>query len=159
MMKNNKEAVESELLNTDHQKQLDSFNDHQKDNRGRATLLANYVFVLAGACFTASITVFSSRPKEQITPAIVELIHSSWLSLFISVISFLAVIAIMIFRDYIFAELTWRRDLSRKRRYLEEDSPAYATVDAALLVCGLIGICTFTHGLYALIGAATLLIS
>jgi len=139
----------------DHQKRLDSFNDHQKDNRGRITLLANYVFVLAGASFTASVTVFSSRPKEEITSLISGLLHDSWFGLFASVVSFLAVIAIMIARDYFFAELTWRPSLTNETPVLNSRSGVYKAVDFLLLLAGAVGIYAFVYGLYNLTKAAT----
>ncbi|NOT69588.1 MAG: hypothetical protein HOP04_15040 [Methylophilaceae bacterium] len=85
-------------------KAVESFNDHQKDNRNRATQLANYAFILAGGSFTASVTVFASQPKEQITAAITHFLHASWYNLFLAMVAFFTMLTVMVIRDYFIAE-------------------------------------------------------
>ena len=142
-------------------KALDSFNDHQKDNRGRATQLVNYALLLAGGSFTASVTVFSSRPRELITPVIVHFLHDGWYNLFLSMVSFFAVVCVMIIRDYFIAEVTWRPKLFGKKPYLDGKplTCAYVAFEVLLLGAGFFGFGTLSLGLYNIMKAACALIA
>jgi hypothetical protein len=142
-------------------KELDSFNDHQKDNRNRATQLANYAFLLAGGSFTASITVFSSRPKEQITASIVHFLHIGWYNLFLSMVAFFVLVLVMIFRDYFVAEVKWRPMLDGKEPYLKGQKfiCTYVIFELVLIAAGIFGSATLCYGLYKTMQAAFKLVS
>lgn len=142
------------------QKAFDSFNDHQKDNRGRATQLVNYAFLLAGGSFTASVTVFSSMQKTQLTPAIVRALHNGWYNLFLSMIAFFSFVAVMVVRDYVVAEVNWRPKLFGKSPYLEGRRLAYCYVGFEMLLIGsgVFGFGTLCYGLYNIMQAACSLV-
>ena len=137
-------------------KELDSFNDHQKDNRNRATQLANYAFLLAGGSFTASVTDFASRPKEQITAAIVHFLHVAWYNLFLSMVAFFTMVLVMIIRDYFVAEVNWRPRLNEKDPYLKGRKLicAYVIFELTLIAAGIFGSSTLCYGLYKIMQAA-----
>jgi len=142
-------------------KALDSFNDHQKDNRSRAAQLVNYAFLLAGGSFTASVTVFASRPREQLTPVIVHFLHDGWYNLFLSMVAFFAVVFVMIVRDYFVAEVTWRPKLSGKKPYLDGNplTCAYVAFELLLMGAGFFGFGTLSVGLYNIMEAACALVA
>jgi hypothetical protein len=142
-------------------KALDSFNDHQKDNRSRATQLVNYAFLLAGGSFTASVTVFSSRPKEQLTPALVQFLHDGWYNLFLSMVAFFALVTVMIVRDYFIAEANWRPRLHGKKPFLDGRPLTYIYVGFELLLfaSGFFGFGTLSYGLYKIMEAACALVA
>lgn len=154
-MSESKETTETD------QKAFDSFNEHQKDNRSRATQLVNYAFLLAGGTFTASITVFASRPKNQISPAIIGYLHNGWFNLFLSMVSFFALIFVMILRDYFIAEVTWRPRLYGKQSHMQGKKLAITLVafEITLLSSGVFGFCTLSYGLYQIMEAACELIA
>ncbi len=143
------------------QKAFDSFNDHQKDNRGRATQLVNYGFLLAGGSFTASVTVFSSRPKDQITEIIVRFLHDGWYNLFLSMVSFFALLTLMVVRDYFVAEVNWRPRLHGKKAWIEGKSLmcCYVVFELSLFVSGFFGFGTLSYGLYNIMEAACALVA
>jgi hypothetical protein len=142
-------------------KALDSFNDHQKDNRSRATQLVNYAFLLAGGSFTASVTVFSSRSKEQLTPVLVQFLHDGWYNLFLSMVAFFTLVTVMIVRDYFIAEINWRPRLHKKKPFLEGKPLTYAYVGFELLLfgSGIFGFGTLSYGLYKIMEAACALVA
>ena len=142
-------------------KDIDSFNDHQKDNRNRATQLANYSFILAGGSFTASLTLFASRPKGQLTPSIVYFLHLGWYNLFLSMVAFFAMVLVMIFRDYFFAEAVWRPKLTGKEPYLKGKklTSAYVILELIMLSLGVFGFSTLFYGLYKIMQATFKLVS
>ena len=156
-MKMNEESSNPELL----RKAFDSFNDHQKDNRGRATQLVNYAFLLAGGTFTASVTVFSSRPKNQITPIIVGYLQNGWYNLFLSMVAFFGLIFLMILRDYFTAEILWRPRLYGKQPYIQERLYKIIILcfEAAIFACGIFGFCALAYGLNQIMEAACSLIA
>lgn len=142
-------------------KAVESFNDHQKDNRNRATQLVNYAFLLAGGTFTASVTVFSSRPREQLTPAIVQFLHDGWYNLFLSMVAFFALVMVMVVRDYFVAEIRWRPTLMGKKPFLD-GKPfvfAYVSFELLLLGSGFFGFGTLCSGLYNIMEAACALVA
>jgi len=143
------------------QKEFDRFNDHQKDNRSRATQLVNYAFLLAGGTFTASVTVFTSRPKDQITSTIVSYLYNGWYNLFLSIVAFFGLIFVMIIRDYFTAEVIWRPTLYGGTSYI---SNKYFTVvfwafEFVIVVSGIFGFCTLAYGLQQIMEAACALIA
>lgn len=143
------------------QKAHDSFNDHQKDNRGRATQLVNYAFLLAGGSFTASVTIFASRPKGQLSPALVHLLHDGWYNLFLATIAFFALVFVMILRDYTIAEACWRPKLSGKAPYLQGKPLMYVYIffESSIIGAGLFGFGTLSYGLYKIMEAACALVA
>ena len=142
-------------------KEIDSFNDHQKDNRNRATQLANYAFLLAGGSFTASVTIFASRPKEQITNTIVHFLHNGWYNLFIAMVSFFTMILVIVLRDYFIAEINWRPILDDREPYLKSKKyvGCYIVFEVIILAAGLFGFGTLIYGLYMIMEAASTLVS
>ncbi len=143
------------------QKEYDSFNEHQKDNRARATLLASYAFILAGGSFTASVTLFASRPKDQLTPIIVNFLHLGWFNLFLSMAAFFAMVLIMIIRDYFSAEVNWRPRLKGKEPYLKTSmfNGVIVFFEIAMFATGLFGFSTLIYGLHKIMLAAINLVS
>jgi hypothetical protein len=142
-------------------KAVESFNDHQKDNRNRATQLANYAFILAGGSFTASVTVFASRPKEQITATIVHFLHAGWYNLFLAMVAFFTMLTVMVIRDYFIAEVGWRPQLTGKEPYLKGKKYycTYIAFELLLFASGLFGFGTLSYGLYKIMGAACALVT
>jgi hypothetical protein len=151
----------SNETNDTKQKAKDSFNDYQKDTRGRVTQLANYAFLLAGSSFTATVTVFSSRPKSDLTPVLVQFLHSGWCSLFLSMAAFFALIAVMVVRDYSVAEMVWRPKIEGKQPLLNEAwfHRLWVSVEAVLLVLGIFGSGALCYGLYSIMMAARVLVA
>lgn len=149
---NNYEAV---------QKEYDSFNAHQKDNRGRTTQLVNYAFLLAGGSFTSSVALFASRPKDQMSLVLVNFLHVGWYNLFLATISFFAVVFIMILRDYIYAEACWRPKLSGQLPRIEGKWLSFFQIffDFSIILAGLFGFATLSYGLYEIMEAACVLVA
>ena len=148
-------------MTIDKQKAFDSFNDHQKDNRGRATLLASYALALAAGSFTASITVFSSRTQGSLSTAIVKHLHDGWFSLFLSMASLFLFLVLMIVRDYLAAEVSWRPRLHGKAPYLNENVFKCCAVifEFVLIAAGLFGLGVLCYGLYNIMEAACALVA
>lgn len=150
-MKNHKEDL---------RKDLDSFNEHQADNRSRATQLVNYAFILAGGTFTTSVTVFASKPKSDITPAMVHYLHNGWYFLFFATVLFFSMIALIVLRDYFMAEVQWRPQLRGKSPYLKGKwyISFYILFEALILICGIWGAIDLIRGLNNIMFAAMSLV-
>lgn len=148
-------------MSDDYRKELDSFNDHQKDNRNRATQLANYAFLLAGGSFTASVSVFVARPKDQITKAIAELLHEGWYSLFLAIIAYFTMLTFIVLRDYVVAEVHWRPVLDGKQPYLsgKKYTTCFVVFEIVILSAGIFGFYKLSYGLYDIMRAASALVA
>ncbi|WP_024929909.1 hypothetical protein [Methylophilus sp. OH31] len=140
--------------------ELDSFNIHQADNRNRATQLVNYAFILAGGTFTTSVTVFATKPKAEITPAMAGYLHHGWYYLFTATMCFFFMIMLIILRDYFMAEVSWRPRLDGKEPYLTEKTykTIYILFELGILGCGIWGTINLCRGLNQTMFAAMALI-
>lgn len=143
------------------QKAFDSFNDHQKDNKGRATLLASYALALAAGTFTASVTVFSSRAGSQLPLATVKYLHDGWYSLFLAIATLFLFLTLIIVRDYFSAEAWWRPRLSGGEAYLPEKIYTRIIISFEILIfsAGLFGLSSLCFGLYKIMYAVRILIN
>ncbi len=137
------------------------FNEHQKDNRTRATQLINYGFLLAGGTFTTSVTLFSSRPKELITPRILCNLRLSWWFLFAALILFFSFVVVMIVRDYLYAELHWRPTMNQRSPKLGGRIESYFkwTTEPALFITGMLGFIALFVGLFFSVRSASIFLT
>ncbi|MBL0729665.1 hypothetical protein [Piscinibacter sp. HJYY11] len=145
----------------DRHKAKDSFNDYQKDTRGRVTQLASYAFLLAGSSFTATVTVFSSRPRSELKPALVQFLHSGWCSLFLSMAAFFSLVAVMVIRDYFVAEAVWRPKIAGKKPLVDDVwfRRLWACFEVSLVILFILGSATLGYGLYNIMEAARALVA
>ncbi|WP_019897422.1 hypothetical protein [Methylotenera mobilis] len=150
----------NEADTNDRRKELDSFNAHQADNRSRATQLVNYAFILAGGTFTTSVTVFSSKPKAEITPAMVAYLHAGWYYLFYATVLFFSMIVLIILRDYYIAEVAWRPQLSGRSPYLKGKfyKLFYFMFESLIIISGIWGAIDLIRGLDRIMMAAMALV-
>jgi len=149
-----------EVQREERRKDLNSFNQHQADNRNRATQLVNYAFILAGGTFTTSVTVFSSKPKAEITPSMVAYLHTGWYYLFYATVLFFAMIVLIILRDYYIAEVAWRPQLNGKTPYIKGKlyKFLYIIFEILILISGLWGAVDLFRGLDSTMKAAMTLV-
>lgn len=89
-------------------KDLELFNQHQEDLRGRTDSLAKAMFVLAGGALTVSIGLFMSKERLPVSDYAISVLQVSWWLLFVSIMSGVLSLSIMILRDYFLGE-RWRR--------------------------------------------------
>lgn len=140
----------------DEQKTIELFNAHQENNGKRAEFLAKSVFLLSGGALTVSMGVFlGGNSPTPLTPELHPLLIMSWGHLLKSMTAFVLLIAIMILRDYIFAE-NWRRKIQGKT-YIESLAPLYVA-DAIIWILGITGLIYTFKGFWGLSDVATALL-
>ena len=67
-------------------------------------LLGKSIFLLSGGALTISIGLFLKQDSAEMLTQIVCFIRAAWLLLFLSILSFVMALGVMIIRDYNFGE-------------------------------------------------------
>lgn len=138
----------------DPMKNIELFNAHQEDSRKRTEFLAKSVFLISGAALTLSINLFLGKDAPSLTAALVTLLRSAWLALFVSILGYILVMSVMLIRDYRFGE-RWRK-LINGHQLDTSGTPDW--LDALMWVLGIVSILSLVYGMGALAWVSSSLI-
>lgn len=127
--------------------ELELFNAHQEDARKRTEFLMKSVFLISGAALTLSIDLFVGKSQERaLSNCLIGVLKFGWSALFLSIVTGVLTISIMMIRDYRFGE-RWRRCLHGKK---EDVTGSPGLFDAVMWIFGPISILCLLAGLGAL---------
>lgn len=127
-------------------KEVEIFNAHQGDARKRAEFLAKAVFLIGGGALTLSINLFLSANAPSLSPGYACTLKTGWWALFISMMLFILVLAVMLMRDYAFGE-RWRKKLNGENI---DVSGSPGLPDIVMWTLGILGMLAFFYGLGSL---------
>lgn len=127
-------------------KGFEIFNAHQEDSRKRTEFLAKAVFLIGGGALTLSINLFLGSNAPKLSPDFVCILRNGWWALFVSMMLYILVLAVMLMRDYVFGE-RWRKKLHGES-VDARGVPGWP--DVVMWVLGILGMLVFFYGLGSL---------
>lgn len=130
-------------MSTDPIKETEMFNAHQEDSRKRAEFMAKSVFLIGGTALTLSINLFLGKDAPKIQAQDLQILQLAWVSLFVSIVGYLAVLSGMLIRDYTFGE-RWRKQLHGED---VDTSGNPGLCDALMWVFGSVSVLSLVAGL------------
>lgn len=126
--------------------QLQQFNEHQEGTRKRLEFWAKSIFLISGAGLTLSANLFLGKEAPILSKCLADLLKFSWIVLFLSIVTGMLTVSVMMIRDYLFGE-RWRRHL---RGHVEDVTGSPGALDALMWIFGVFSLLCLLVGLGAL---------
>ena len=127
-------------------KATELFNAHQFETKKQLEFLAKSVFLIAGSALTLSISLFLSDKAPKLSCELTQILKSSWTVLFLSMVSIILALVIMLIRDYLFGE-KWRFALSSRDACVGDIETKHFTYDSFIILFAVLSLLLFLLGL------------
>lgn len=126
--------------------QLEQFNEHQEGTKRRLEFWAKSIFLIAGAGLTLSANLFLGKEAPDLSNCLAGVLQLGWGALFMSIVTGMLSVSVMMIRDYLFGE-RWRRHLQGR---LENVTGSPGILDALIWIFGVFSLVCLLGGLGAL---------